>query len=245
MFEGFVMGVRKTNILRLDEFLDGGLRHNTITTLWAYPGVQNSPFAYRIALEAIKEGDSCVYVTCCKNISSVEYELRSFGWDSAKYVRGNRLIFVDAYSGLMRTMPTARFGVKDPKDASSITKSLEGALSSTGNDHTVVVYDSVSTLIDHCGKESLDEFLVWKDLFRKNNATGVFLFTEWPYEWSVLERLEELSDTVVALKAVEDKVILQEYLTIPKMAWGESGRDEVLIPFKIDPLEGVILLDPE
>jgi uncharacterized protein len=239
------MDVRKTNILRLDEFLGGGLRHNTITTLWAYPGVQNSPFAYRIAVEALKEGDSCVYVTCCKNISSVEYEMRSFGWDAAKYARGNRLIFVDAYSGLVGTMPTGRFNARNPRDAPSITKALEGALASTGNDHTVVVYDSVSTLVDHCGKESLNELLVWKDLFRKNNATGVFLFTEWPYEWDVLERLEELSDTVVALKAVEDKVILQEYLTIPKMAWGEPGRDDVLVPFKIDPLEGVILLDPE
>ena len=60
-----------------------------------------------------------------------------------------------------------------------------------------------------------------------------------------MERLEELSDTVVALKAVEDKVILQEYLTIPKMAWGDPARNDILIPFKIDPLEGVILLDPE
>ena len=211
------MDVRKTNILGLDEFLDGGLRHNTITTLWAYPGVQSSPFAYRIAVEALKEGDSCVYVTSCKNISSVEYEMRSFG----------------------------RFNVKNPRDASSITKALECALASTGNEHTVVVYDSVSTLVDNCGKESIDEFLVWKGLFRKNNATGVFLFTEWPYEWSVMERLEELSDAVVALKAVEDKVILQEYLTIPKMAWGDPARNDILIPFKIDPLEGVILLDPE
>ncbi|MFZ2456973.1 MAG: RAD55 family ATPase [Candidatus Altiarchaeia archaeon] len=239
------MGVRKTNILRLDEFLDGGLRHNTITTLWAYPGVQNSPFAYRIAVEALKEGDSCVYVTCCKNISSVEYEMRSFGWDAARYVRGNRLIFVDAYSGLVRATPSGRFKVKNPKDVCSITKALEGALASAGNNHTLVVYDSVSTLIDQCGSESLDEFLSWKNLFRKNNATGVFLFTEWPYELRVLERLEELSDAVVALKAVEDKVILQEYLTLPKMAWGDCGRDEVLIPFKIDPFEGVILLDPE
>lgn len=239
------MDVRKTNILRLDEFLDGGLRHNTITTLWACPGVQNTPFAYRIAVEALKEGDSCVYVTSCKNVSSVEYEMRAFGWDAAKYERGNRLIFVDAYSGLVRTTSTCRFNVKDPKDASSITWALEGALASTGNDHTVVVYDSVSTLVDHCGKESLDEFLVWKDLFRKDNATGVFLFTEWPYEWRVMERLEELSDAVVSLKAVEDKVILQEYLTIPKLAWGDPGRNEVLIPFIIDPFEGVILLDPE
>jgi hypothetical protein len=57
--------------------------------------------------------------------------------------------------------------------------------------------------------------------------------------------LEDLSDAVVALKAVEDKVIIQEYLTIPKMSWGDAGRDEVLIPFRIDPSEGVILLDPE
>lgn len=239
------MGVRKTNILRLDEFLDGGLPHNTITTLWACPGVQNSPFAYRIAVEALKEGDSCVYVTSCKSISAVESELCSFGWDASKYVRTNRLLFVDAYSGLVQSMPSGRFGVRNPRDVHSITKALESALSSSGTDHTVVVYDSVSTLIDHCGKDSLDEMLSWKGLFKKTNATGVFLFTEWPYEWGTLQRLEDLSDAVVALKAVEDKVLIQEYLMIPKISWSESPRDEVLVPFKIDPIEGVILLDPE
>jgi len=51
-----------TSIPRLDEFLNGGLRPYTITILWAYPGIENAPFAYQALMERLESGDTCIYI---------------------------------------------------------------------------------------------------------------------------------------------------------------------------------------
>lgn len=236
------MSLRKTNIPELDESLEGGLKHCTITLLWSHPGIESPPFVYHAMMEALVEGDYCIYVTCSKNASTVEEDMRHYGRDMGEYLRNGRLIFLDAYSGLIDRESTEKFFVKDARNAKAITETLASALKKTQGTHTLVIHDSISTLIDHCGEESIKELAAWKDLFAQNNATGFFIFTEWPYDEEVLQRLKARSDAVIHLKAVENKVIKGEYFTVSKLSWSRKERPEIRTPFKITPNEGINIL---
>jgi KaiC/GvpD/RAD55 family RecA-like ATPase len=236
------MGVRSTNISELDAFLGGGIRHSSIALLWAHPGVDNAPFAYHIMMEALNEGDSCIFLASSKDPYVVVSEMRRHGWDPSEYLKAGRLVFVDAHSGLVFSESPEKFYVEDPRSAKSITRTLRRALESTGNEHTVVVYDSVSGLIDHCGEGSILEFAVWRNLFKENNATGVFMFTEWPYEDSVLDMLALFSDAVIKLKAVEEKIMVKEYFTVSKTGLADEVTGEACVPFQVSPAEGIKVL---
>ncbi|RLI94539.1 MAG: hypothetical protein DRO90_01860, partial [Candidatus Altiarchaeales archaeon] len=147
----------KTNIPRLDEFLNGGIRPCTITTLWAAPGIDNAPFAYQALVNRLEDGDSCIYVNQSKASSTIEKEIEHYGWDVKPYIEDGRFIFLDAYSGLVNMKSTDKFVVENPRNVKSITESLKKILDEKKTKHAVVVYDSISTLIDHCGEKSLDE----------------------------------------------------------------------------------------
>jgi KaiC/GvpD/RAD55 family RecA-like ATPase len=240
------MGVRTTNISRLDESLQGGLRHSTITLLWAHPGVESAPFAYHILKESLAEGDYCVYVTACKDPKTVEKEIRSCGWDVSAYRRAGRMIYIDAYSSLVDRITFERFHVDDPRNAKALTRTLIRALKTAPQDrHIVVIYDSLSALIDQCGMDAVDEMALLKRLFAKSNATGVFLFTEWPYDAYLLEKLEHLSDAVIKFSAVSDKNYFQDYYKVSKLGWARENESGPRIPYRIEPTGGISIMAPE
>jgi small GTP-binding protein len=234
-----------TNIPKLDSFLDGGLKPCTITVLWAYPGIENAPFAYQTLIERLEAGDNCVYINQSKMGKAVEDEIEHYGWSIKPYIEGGKFFFLDAYSGLINFKSEERFSVKNSKDPREITKALDNVLDNTGNNHTVVIYDSLSIMIDHCGSNSLDELKEWKKIFEKKNATGVFLFTEWPYDEKVLNKLKLLSDAIVQLKAIEEKVILREFFIVSKVSWDGKTKKGVSVPFKISAPGGVKVYVPK
>ncbi|MEA3255494.1 MAG: ATPase domain-containing protein [Candidatus Altiarchaeota archaeon] len=239
------MSVCETSIPKLDEFLDGGLKQYSIALFWAYPGIDNSPFAYQIMMERLEKGDSCIYVTESKSSKTVENEVRHYGWDISDYKEKGKFLFVDAYSGLIDAKSPERFVVEDARNTKSLTKVLKKALKDTKTTHTLVVYDSLSTLIDHCGEDSIDELALWKKSFKENNATGVFLFTEWPYEDKVLNKLKLAADAIIQLKAIEEKVILREYFTVSKVNWDGKAKQGHGVPFKITSPGGVKVYIPK
>ncbi len=239
------MNTYATSIPRLDEFLDGGLKPSTLTVLWAYPGIENAPFAYQTLMERLESGDSCIYITQSKLGLTVEDEIRHYGWGIEKYKEAGKFFFLDAYSGLINAESEERFSVKNAKDITQITDALKNALDATGSGHTLVVCDSLSTLIDHCGENCLDELIKWKDIFKEKNATGFFLFTEWPYETKVLNKARLISDAIIQLKAIEEKVILREFFIVSKVSWNGKSKEGVSVPFKISVPGGVKVYIPK
>jgi hypothetical protein len=234
-----------TSIPRLDEFLDGGLKPSTLTVLWAYPGIENAPFAYQTMVERLEAGDSCIYINQSKMGRTVESEIEHYGWSVREYKKKGKFFFLDAYSGLINMPSEEKFSVKNARDIKEITKVLTAALESTKAEHTLVVYDSMSTMIDHCGEASLDELIEWKNIFKKKKATGLMMFTEWPYEDKTLNKARLISDAIVQLKAIEEKVILREFFIVSKVSWDGKGKQGISVPFKISVPGGVKVYIPK
>jgi len=238
------MELYKTSIPKLDEFLNGGLKPCTITIFWAVPGIENTPFAYQLMMERLESGDFCVYVTQSKKSSTVEKEIEHYGWNAVQYRKVGTLRFIDAYSGLINADSADEFYVKDARNPKAITETVERVLEKIKDENKIVIFDSISTLIDHCGENSLEELFKWKKLFQKYNATGIFLFIEWPYNAKVLNKIKLIGDAIVQLKAIEEKVILREYFTISKVSW-DGGSEGVGVPFKISVPGGVKVYIPK
>lgn len=234
-----------TNIPKLDEFLDGGLKQYTSTVLWAYPGIENAPFAYQTIMERLESGDCCVYINQSKMGSAVENEMEHYGWSVKPYIKKKKFFFLDAYSSLINVKSEEKFSVTNSRNPREITKSLEKILDTTGPEHTLVIYDSLSIMIDHCGDNSIDELLEWKKIFEKKNATGVFLFTEWPYDEKILNKLRLISDAIIQLKAIEEKIILREFFIVSKVAWDGKSKKGISVPFKIAAPGGVKVYIPK
>lgn len=233
-----------TGIPKLDGILGGGLKLGSITVFWATPGIENAPFAYNVIVERLGAGYSGIYVVQTKRADTVETEIRHYGWDINEYKKKGSFCFIDAYSYLIRSPSNEKFVVKDAKNPKAITGILEQVLTEKSN-HKIVVFDSLSTLIDQCGEGSLDELIEWKKLFIKNNATGIFLFTEWPYDAGILNKIKLLSDAIVQLNAIEEKVILREYFTVPKVGWNGGEKRNSRIPFKIARPGGIRVYIPK
>lgn len=234
-----------TSIPRLDELLDGGLKPSTLTVLWAYPGIENAPFAYQALVERLESGDSCVYINQSKMGGTVEDEIEHYGWSVSKYKDSGKFFFLDTYSGLINAESNERFSVKNSRDVKEITKALRETLKANGAGHKLIVYDSLSTLIDHCGESALDELIEWKKIFQEEGATGLFLFTEWPYEDKVLNKVRLIADAIVQLKAIEEKVILREFFIVSKVSWNGKTKKGVSVPFKIAVPGGVKVYIPK
>ncbi|RLI90817.1 MAG: GTP-binding protein [Candidatus Altiarchaeales archaeon] len=234
-----------TSIPRLDEFLNGGLRPYTITILWAYPGIENAPFAYQALMERLESGDTCIYINQSKMSSAVENEIEHYGWSIKPYKENEKIFFLDAYSSLINAKSEERFSVKNSRDPKEITKTLDNVFDFTGPGHTLVIYDSLSTMIDHCGDNSIDELREWKEIFKEKNATGIFLFTEWQYDKKILNKLRLISDAIVQLKAIEEKVILREFFIVSKVNWDGKTKKGISVPFKIAAPGGVKVYIPK
>ncbi len=234
-----------TSIPRLDSFLNGGLKPCTITILWAYPGIENAPFAYQTLIERLDSGDTCVYINQSKMSKAVEDEIEHYGWSTKSHKENEKFFFLDAYSSLINVKSEERFSVKNSRNPKEITTALDEILDATGSGHTLVIYDSLSIMIDHCGSSSMDELIEWKKIFEKKNATGIFLFTEWPYDEKVLNKLKLISDAIVQLKAIEEKVILREFFIVSKVNWNGKTKKGISVPFKIAAPGGVKVYVPK
>ncbi len=234
----------RTGIPKLDTALGGGLRPGSITVFWALPGIENSPFVYHIIIDRLNAGGSGIYIVQTKRADTVETEIKHYGWDISRYKERGSFCFIDAYSGLIHAPSNEKFIVKDAKNPKAITMTLEDVLTEKSN-HKIVVFDSISTLIDHCGEKSLDELVEWKKLFIKHNATGIFLFTEWPYDKGILNKIKASADAIVQLNAIEEKVILREYFTVPKVDWNGKENKDAKVPFKITRPGGIRVYIPK
>lgn len=240
------MKLLETGIPKLDVPLGGGIKPCSVILFWAQAGIENAPFAYQFVIERMEKGDKGVYVIESKRTDTVEQEMQEYGWDIKEYMEEGTFTFIDAYSGLIHAPSKERFIVEDAKNPKAITKTMKKVLEqSPKEEHKIIIFDSISTFIDQCGEDAVDELRIWKSMFEETNSTGIFLFTEWPYEKKTLDKVRLISDAIVSISAVEEKVILREYFHVSKVSWNGKEKIKIKIPFRIVSPGGVKVYIPK
>lgn len=232
-----------TGIPKLDDFLSGGLEIGTTTVFWTQPGINEAPFAYQLLDNQLSRGNSGIFIVQTKKAGTVEGEIRDHGWDISKYKRVGSFVFIDAYSPLVKAESREKFIVGNPNNVRELTAVLERAMKDVQQKNMVVIFGSLSTMVNNFFKDYLDETKKWKSMFKKYGAAGVFMFTQWPYSSQILKKVRDTADNIVELKAIEEKVILREYFTVPKTKSGRAVKKAV--PFRIKIPGGVYIYIPK
>lgn len=220
----------KTNIPQLDTLLGGGLEEGSLNCIWVQPGLDGTPFAYQIAFNAGKT-NKVFYVANTKAPEIVKEEMISLGFEAGK------INFIDAYSALVGAKTGASLLIANPKDPEEILNDVNTIVKKIKNH--LIVLDSYSNLIDLAELKKADFIRKLKEL----KATAVCLFTEWSYPSELVKELREVFDTIIEVKAVEQKLFSREFFGVSKL--GKEKAPQQAIPYKVIRPGGIKIYIPK
>jgi len=236
----------KTGIPKLDFLLNGGIKEKNSVLFCADPGVTNQEFAQQLLFTCLKEGHKGIYFVNNKSPQIIKKVLQEYDWHAEKFEKKKQLYFIDAFSALSSQTSQEKFVVDDPLNPNKIETIFLSAFQKSKNKNTVLIFDSLSSLIDLLGqdKKILNHLEKWLVLAKKNNITPLFLFTQWPYGNSFIKNIKDSFDCVIDLKAIERKVILRNYFTVSKAKWLKKLK-KIEIPFKVTKPGGIKVYIPK
>ena len=233
----------QTSIQKLDELMNGGIESSKSVLFYSQPGIDETSFAQQFLFYRLEKGNHVLYLVNNKIPSLIKKKLDGFGWDIEKYEKKGLFAFFDCYSGFLGGVSEEKFS--SPFDLKEIKRNLFKALDKMKNNNTLLIIDSLSTFMDLCNKKELfsciEECL---EKLKEISVTPVFLFTEWPYDKEIKEKVRGLFDCIIELKAVEKTIFLRNYFSLRKADWIEKLKMQE-IPFKIMQPGGIRVYVPK
>ncbi|VVC03750.1 GTP-binding protein EngB [Candidatus Burarchaeum australiense] len=234
------MATVPTGIEKLDELMGGGLEKGSSALIHMTPGLDGSTFAQQMLLEGLKKGLDGIYVVNNKAPESVLDATAQLNWRSELF---KKVKFVDCFSATLGQASEQKYVVKTPWDLKEMGAVLDKALKE--NDNAVLVFDSLSSLMERKGeKEVLGNLKEWKDAMKKKGVTAIYLFTDWGATKEGTDSFGRISgafDYALRLRAVEEKLLLRNYFSVER---APGKFQKVAVPFKIG-LEGVAIYVPK
>lgn len=234
----------KTFIPMLDTVLKGGVKKNKSMLLMATPGVDNTIFAYQMLYSRLNEGDHGIYLINNKRTETIKAQLKEYDFDMTNFEQKGTIGFFDCYSAIIGLQSDERFFIENSTDLKEIDTELLKAMELMKNKNTLLVFDELSTFIDTFGGGCLEYIEKWLTSAEKYDVMPVFLFTHWPYDKKLLNKIKKLFDCIVELETVEQKIFLRNYFHVAKASWLEK-LEKKEIPFKIIKPGGVYVYIPK
>jgi len=211
----------KIGIPVLDDLLREIPRGKTLT-YYIDPEVEGDVFGMQTLYRNLEEGYRCVYVTSTMSPMSLRNRFKEFGWFVDEF---EGFSIVDAYSAYVGATSDERYVVNDPTNLDEFDRVIRKAI----DENDLIVFGSLSTIIDICGEKTLNYFERWKE--QAENSVIVSNFTAWPYPDDLLSKIKELSNAVVTIGGIHHRVILGHYYGILKVDWTQVKGKAVL--FKV------------
>lgn len=222
----------RTGVDAFDELVMGGLPRARTTVVGGTPGSGKTIFAMQFLAHGITGyNENGVLVTFEEPPSDIESNMRSFGWDFARWRKEGRLAVVDA------SPPSNDELVIGDYDLAGLLARILHAAKSV-NAHRVVL-DSLTQLFDHFIG---DPKVLRRELFRisaalKKSGLTVLMTAERGSEYGEItrHRLEEfIADSVIILRNVLQHERRRRTIEVLKMRGSHHAEGEA--PFTI--LEG-------
>lgn len=85
----------KSGIPGFDGLIQGGFKDKSINLVTGGPGSGKTIFALTFLVEGIRTGDKCVYITFEEKKEKMYEDMRSFGWDLAKYEKEGKFAYLE------------------------------------------------------------------------------------------------------------------------------------------------------
>ncbi len=219
----------QTGVTAFDELIMGGLPRARTTVVGGTPGSGKTIFAVQfLAHGIVHAGENGVLVTFEESPADIESNMRSFGWDLARWRREKRLAVVNASPSGNEELVTGDF------DLIGLLARIEHAVKTV--EAKRVVLDSLTQLFDHFIG---DPKVLRRELFRISDALKkarltVLMTAERNVEYGEItrHRLEEfLADNVVILRNVLQRERRRRTIEVLKMRGSHHVEGEA--PFTI------------
>lgn len=211
-----------TKIALLDEVLGGGLEPASAVVYWSDKEVESSSLAYQTLYNRLREGDAGVVVATTKKPRQVLEAIKELGFDLTSLP----LVFVDAFTAMYEGKTDERFFLKSSTDVEELVTVVGDAVRTQRGRHTLLVFDSFSAYIDRFEPVTEGLVVVSKllQLFKENNATGIFVFTEWTYEPNLLDKVRQAFNVVVSLEAAPQRPVYSMQVALGPLLGPATSR---------------------
>lgn len=199
------------------------------------PTVEALPFLMQAAAQHLRDGREVVFVVTARPPSRIAQAIEELEGP----IDRRRLLAVDAHSAMMGTSEGAPYHVATPSELMSIVAAIDRA----GREHrdAVLLVDSLNVWLDRtdAGRflSAVPRLLDAAKRFRLTAA----LFTAWGYPREIEDALSAF-DAVVALRGVEERVVLHQTVAVERTPWGQPALPTL---FKVGKPGGIVAYIPK
>ena len=217
----------ETGIVKLDDYLKGGIPNGKSLVYYIHPGVEGNVFGMQTLHHNLVSGRKCVFIASSSDPSMIKDVFNEFGWDLEKYK--DELIIVDAYSGLIGATSNEKYIVEDPENIDSLNEIIEKVMEELGENSTIM-FESLSTIMDLCGEnETIKAIKNWNTYGMLYEHVLIYNFTAWPYDPQTLELIKhEMFDAVITVGGIAERVIFGQYFGVLKAEWSDIELKSML-----------------
>jgi len=229
----------ETGIPKLDEYL-AGIPPGKSLVFSVEPGVEESDIGIHVLHHNLEKGKRGIYVVSESSPKNVARKFSDFNWDLKKY---SNLTIVDGYSSLVGAPTEEKYVVEEPHDIRSYEDVIIEILEKDGGGGGVIVFDSLSNILDMCGEKDALE-----GIERINRDAGSFEFVTiynfivWPYKETLLYRIKRTFNSIIEIRTIED-VATRQRLIIKKIDWNSNEGKK--FDFKIFKPDGIRIYIPK
>jgi len=228
-----------TGIPKLDDYLDGGIPKGKNLVYFIHPGVEGTVFGLQTLYYNLREGNPGVLITSNADSKMIREDFDDLGWG----FEPGKLKIVDAYSALIGGQSEGDYMVSDPEDIDSLSSVVERVISE--EPPGVIVFNSLSTIIDLCGeKETIEAVQKWNKLGMLHDHVMIYNFTAWPYSEHILNAIKtDMFNAVISVGGIAERVIYGQYFAVLKADWAKVTMKSLL--FRVVRPGGIRLYIPK
>ncbi|MEM3463196.1 MAG: RAD55 family ATPase, partial [Candidatus Bathyarchaeia archaeon] len=231
-------GIEYTGVELIDDMLDGPFPHPCCVLVMGDPGSGKTTLCNQFVKSFTGAGGPAIIAALDEPPREIRASLAKIG------VEPSKLILVDCYSSDIGLRSEEEISA-DPKNPSSvsiaISKAIREAESRAKGGKGLLVFDSMTAIIQKCGiKTSMDFFRALIAKCKGAGLSSLITLNRLAYHPAVLAAFQEMADGVIELKGEETPSGIQHYARIPKMKG--VGHSTHWVPYEIRGSEGLVPL---
>ena len=207
----------KTYFSILDEKLNNGFLKKTALLLYGIPGSGKSTFALHLVLNQCINENIALFISCDQHPSDIELMIESYWGKTYFELIKDNFYLLDGYSWRFKNnLGKSYLSLSNLSEFfTKLIENIEDIKNTCGKIPSLMVIDSISSIIDYNGIDSVSKFI--QTLLAINN-----------YEWEmiIILTMEEGAHTLIEVKKIEyivdgiihlhyDKKDFKRYLEIP------------------------------
>jgi len=226
----------KINIEVLDALLPDGFPFSGLILILADPAAGKDILTIQILCEKVSAGRNGLFISLDKFPDEIKEFMLEFGFNWLKFEKENKLIFIDCYSPQVGVKSKEKYS-EDPLNFPNLNIIISRVLKELNS--PIVIFDSLSTLLQKGGVRSSLEFL--RSLAGKVKESKALCFVTLnrkAFHPAIIAASEEIADGVIEMKIEESESGIMNYIRVFKMV--RRRHSASWLPYIIDAEKGLL-----